>query len=234
MLSVIYKLASAAIANRIKPHLNEIIDKTQCGFVPGRYIGESTRLVYDIMKFTEDATIPGMLVLIDFEKAFDSISWSFIYKTLQYLGFTEAFIKWIKLFNRDIKATVAQFGELSEFFNIEHGCHQGDPISAYIFIMAAQILTILIKFNKDIKGIKIGNTEFKLVQFADDTTLILNGTVESLQAALNILEIFGSFSGLKVNTDKTQIVWIGKKKHSKDKVNIPVNIENVYKCLVNL
>ena len=220
MLSVIYKLASAAIANRIKPHLNEIIDKTQCGFVPGRYIGESTRLVYDIMKFTEDATIPGMLVLIDFEKAFDSISWSFIYKTLQYLGFTEAFIKWIKLFNRDIKATVAQCGELSKFFNIERGCRQGDPISAYIFIMAAQILTILIKFNKDIKGIKIGNTEFKLVQFADDTTLILNGTVESLQAALNILEIFGSFSGLKINTDKTQIVWIGKKKHSKDKVNI--------------
>ena len=71
------------------------------------------------------------------------------------------------------------------------------------FIMAAQILTILIKFNKDIKGIITGNTEFKLVQFADDTTLILNGTVESLQAALNILEIFGSFSGLKVNTDKT-------------------------------
>ena len=87
------------------------------------------------MKFTEDATIPGMLVLIDFEKAFDSISWSFIYKTLQYLGFTEAFIKWIKLFNRDIKATVAQCGELSEFFNIERGCRQGDPISAYIFII---------------------------------------------------------------------------------------------------
>ena len=86
--------------------------------------------------------------------------------------------------------------------------------------MAAQILTILIKFNKDIKGIMIGNTECKLVQFADDTTLILNGTVESLQAALNILEIFGSFSGLKVNIDKTQLVWIGKKKHSIDKVNI--------------
>ena len=91
------------------------------------------------------------------------------------------------MFNRDIKTTVAQCGELSEFINIERGCHQGDPISSYIVIMAAQILTILIKFNKDIKGIMIGNTEFKLVQFADNTTLILNGTVKSLQAALNIL-----------------------------------------------
>ena len=82
MLSVIYKLSSAAIANRIKPHLNEIIDKTQCGFV---LIGESTRLVYNIMKFTEDATIPGMVVLIDFEKAFDPISCSFIHKSLNSL-----------------------------------------------------------------------------------------------------------------------------------------------------
>ena len=52
-----------------------------------------------------------------------------------------------------------------------------------------------------------------MTQFADDTTLILDGTTNSLGAALNILEIFGSISGIKVNTEKTQIVWIGKKKH---------------------
>ena len=110
MLSVIYKLASAAIANRIKPHLSQIIDNTQCGFVPGRYIGECTRLIFDIMKFTEDKQLPGMLVLIDFEKAFDSISWSFIYQTMAYLGFSKDVIKWIKLFNHNIKATIIQCG----------------------------------------------------------------------------------------------------------------------------
>ena len=114
MLSVIYKLASAAIANRIKPCLNDIIDTSQSGFVPGRYIGECTRLIYDIMKFTEDSNVPGMLVSIDFEKAFDSISWSFIYKTLEYYGFTYKFVNWIKLFNQDIKATIIQCGVLSD------------------------------------------------------------------------------------------------------------------------
>ena len=44
---------------------------------------------------------------------------------------------------------------------------------------------------------------FKLMQFADDTTLILDGSVNSLQAALNILELFGDISGLKINTEKT-------------------------------
>ena len=220
MLSVVYKLASAAIANRIKPFLNDIIDSSQCGFVPGRYIGDCTRLVYDIMKHTEEKQIPGMLVLIDFEKAFDSISWSFIYKTLEYLGFSETFIQWVKLFNNNIKATVIQSGFLSDFFDIKRGCRQGDPISAILFIIAGQMLTLLLKHNEDIKGITIGNINIKLTQFADDTTLILNGTTQSLQAAFNTLEIYGSMSGLEVNKDKTQIVWIGKKKRCKERVKI--------------
>ena len=218
MLSVLYKLASTAIANRLKPYLDHIIHKSQNGFVPGRYIGECTRLVFDLMHHTEKHNLPGMLVLIDFEKAFDSVSWTFLYKTLELLGFGQSFIRWIKIFNTDIKASILQCGFLSKFINIERGCRQGDPISPYLFIIAAQILTILILKNPNVKGIFCGNTEIKLSQFADDTTLILDGTPHSLQAALNVLEVFGSLSGLKVNTEKTQIVWIGKKKRCKEKL----------------
>ena len=70
----------------------------------------------------------------------------------------------------------------------------------------------MIMNDKNIKGIMIRQKEIKITQFADDTTIILNGTEDSLQAALNILEIFGNISGLRVNTEKTQIVWIGKKR----------------------
>ena len=59
MLLVLYKLASAAIPNRTKPCLDQIIDKTQCGFVPISYIGECTRLIFDLMKITEDCFIHG-------------------------------------------------------------------------------------------------------------------------------------------------------------------------------
>ena len=58
-------------------------------------------------------------MLIDFEKAFDSISWKFLYRVLKYFGFGPDFIKWIVLFNSNIKATVLQAGFLSEFINIE-------------------------------------------------------------------------------------------------------------------
>ena len=218
MLSVIYKLASASIANRIKPLLNGLISQNQNGFVPGRYIGESTRLIHDIMHAAEKSKIPGLLMLIDFEKAYDSISWKLIYKVLTQMGFTEKFIGWIKLFNKNIETTIMQNGVMSEFIKIGRGCRQGDLISAYLFIMAAEVLNMLITYNDKIVGIKFNNTEFKLSQYADDTTLILDGSQQSLQNALNILEIFGTYSGLKVNTDKTKIIWIGKKKHSKDKL----------------
>ena len=218
MLSVLYKIAAAAIANRIKPYLTKLISETQTGFVSGRYIGESTRLVYDIMDFTERHDISGQLMLIDFEKAFDSISWNFIYKTLKFFGFGNNLVRWVQLFNQDITARVLQCGFMSDAINIERGCRQGDPISPYLYILAGQVQSILISQCDEIKGINIKGQEFKIIQYADDTTLFLDGSCSSFDAALNILEIFGSISGLNVNKDKTKLVWIGKKKHCKDKL----------------
>ena len=217
MLSSIYTLASAAIANRIKPLLNYLIDSTQTGFLSGRDIAENTRLVY-IIHTTEKLNISGLLVSIDFQKAFDSISWEFIFKTLSYLGFGANFQRWIRLFNTGITAKVLQNGFLSDNINIQRGCRQGDPISPYLFIIAAQILTILIIHNPQIRGIFINGVEFKITQYADDTTLFLDGSQDSLLAALNTLETFGTYSGLKMNTEKTRVVWIGRKRHSKEKL----------------
>ena len=67
--------------------------------------------------------------------------------------------------------------------------------------------------------------EIKITQFADDTTLVLDGSQSSLKAALNTLEIFGSYSGLKMNTNKTKVIWIGRKKYSKDKLQVSVDLE---------
>ena len=76
---------------------------------------------------------------------------------------------------------------MSNFINIEKGCRQGDPIALYLFIICAQILNLMLKYNQSVRGIKVGNTEFRLTQFADDTTIILDGTGSSLVAALNML-----------------------------------------------
>ena len=90
-----------------------------------------------------------------------------------------------------------QVGVKSETVSIERGCKQGDPTASYLFIFCGQILSYLLEFEKKITGITIKEKEFKLSQFADDTTLFLDGSHNSLQAALNTIEIFGSFSCLK-------------------------------------
>ena len=66
------------LANRIKGVLDFLISRSQCEFIQGRYIGEATRLIYDVMNYTENKQIDGLLMLIDFKKAFHSISWNFL------------------------------------------------------------------------------------------------------------------------------------------------------------
>jgi hypothetical protein len=65
----------------VKPYLD------QTGFISGRYIGDNIRLIYDMLQFTEENDIPGLLLLIDFEKAFDSISWDFLLYVLKFFNF---------------------------------------------------------------------------------------------------------------------------------------------------
>ena len=61
------------IAERLKQILPKVINPSQKGYLKGQFIGENTRFLYDLMKITEEKSIPGLLLLIDFEKAFDTV-----------------------------------------------------------------------------------------------------------------------------------------------------------------
>ena len=162
LLDTVYKIASGAIANRLKQVIDKIINKDQTEFLKGRYIGENTRLIYDLMNYTEQNSIPGPILLIDFEKAFDSLSWSFVQKALKFLNFGPTICRWINTFYKHITASVIQCGHMSPSFNIGRGCRQGDPLSPYIFIQCAEFLATKIRKNKRIKGIS---------QYADGTSI---------------------------------------------------------------
>ena len=69
LLNTVYKIASTLIANRIKTVIDKLIRRDQSGFISGRYIGDNTRIVYDLMQFVDEKNIPGLLLLIDFEKS---------------------------------------------------------------------------------------------------------------------------------------------------------------------
>ena len=86
-LNVDYKIASSVIASRMKLVLPNVISESQAGFLKGRFIGETTRIIYDVLDYCKTNNIPGLLLTIDFEKAFDTIDWDFIDKTVQSFNF---------------------------------------------------------------------------------------------------------------------------------------------------
>ena len=218
LLDTVYKITSGTIANRMKTTLHHIINKDQTGFIEGRSIVENLRVIYDVMKFTEEQKIPGLIMLIDFEKAFDSLSWNFLHKCLKYLNFGESIRQWIKVFYKDISSAVIQSGKISSFFKIGRGCRQGDPPSPYLFIICVEVLAVKIRNNKNIKGIKVNNVEFRISKYADDTSIILDGSESSLNQTISELERFSRISGLHVNFEKTQLVWIGSEKYSTNSI----------------
>ena len=79
---------------------------------------------------------------------------------------------------------------------------QSCPLSPYLFIVGAEILACKIRQDKTIKGITVFQKELKLIQFADDTTLLCNDC-NSVNRAINILNSFGNLSGLRLNPSKT-------------------------------
>ena len=106
----------------------------------------------------------------------------------------------------------------TERFKLGRGRRQGDPLSPYIFILCVEILGILVRNNKNIKGIEIYGNEFKISQFADDTTLLLDWCEQTLIASMETLQYFTNISGLKVNIDKTNIIRLGKDRNDHRKM----------------
>ena len=82
LLNCDYKIATKCIACRIKKVLPKLINNDQTGFMKNRFIGENITLIDNIINYANAEQIEGLLLFIDFEKAFDSIEWSFIEKTL--------------------------------------------------------------------------------------------------------------------------------------------------------
>ena len=171
------KIGSKSLARRVEKVLNSVIHFNQCAYVKDTIEDRSTfdplRSIEDIMQFTKIENVHGWLVAIDFQKAFDSVNWHFLYETLHCFRFGPSFIKWVKTFYCDITSCIMNNGYSRGYFEIERGVRQGDPLSAYLFILVTEVLAIHIRSNQNIKGISIGNVKTKLTIFADDLTVFL-------------------------------------------------------------
>ena len=208
--SVDVKIASKALALRLANLSPEIIQADQYAYVKGRTIFDVIRTIDDIMEFTKMKQIPGLMVAFDFEKAFDSLSWTFLFEALNSFNFGKSFISWVSVLYWNISSCILNNGVSTQMFDICRGVRQGDLLSAYLFIIALELFLINIRHDKNIKGIMVENREIKLTAFADDLTTFLQG-IQSFERLSITLDRFGICSGLKLNTEKTElssVAWV--------------------------
>ena len=182
------------------------------------------------MEFTESNKLPGILLFIDFEKAFDTLEWPFIHHALKVFNFGPNIRKWISVLYNDVESGVLNGGYMTNYFRVSRGVRQGCPLSPLLFILCVEILAQKIRQNSKITGIELPfSCEAKLSQFADDTTLICKDT-SSLHESMSVLGKFGDISGLKLNRKKTKALWIGSLKNNKTKpleINVSANPKKV-------
>lgn len=214
LLNVDYKIATKTIANRVKRVLHKIIHNSQTGFLKGRFIGENIRILYEVLDYTDEQDIPGMIFFSDFEKAFDSVDHEFLTNCLKHFNFGNDFISWINLFYSNAKSCVSNNGFQSDFFQIKRGVRQGCPLSPYLFILCMELLTHQIRLNENIKGISITGPEIKNSCYADDASFVLDGSQKSFETLIDVLENFSYISGLKLNSKKCQVLRIGTLRNS--------------------
>ena len=217
LLSTLYKIISGVIGNRFKKFLPQVIDLGQKGFVDGRYMGEVTRLLYDTIHDAYSTKgKKGLIMSIDFEKAFDSVSFSFIEKVIETAGFPKKMAKWVKILLRDFKSHINHAGNLLKLIHLGRGARQGDPIASILFVLAIEVLLIAIRSNPRIEPYKYElNILDKIISqkveaYADDVNIIMPRSEQSIREVIATLDRFEKIAGLKVNKDKTQMLRIGK------------------------
>ncbi|XP_068704510.1 uncharacterized protein [Montipora foliosa] len=154
------------------------------------------------MDFTEKCHIDGRLICSDFQKASDTVNREFLFCTLSAFGFGSSFIQWVYTLYNNISSCALNNVHSTSSFAVKQGVRQGDPLSAYLFIMGLEILCISIRGNNDIQGIMVDNEEIKLGLFADDLTGFVRNN-HSLTQFLDVVVRFGKCSGLKLNQEKT-------------------------------
>ena len=214
LLNTDYKIFTRILAKRMKNVVHEIISSTQKGFVPRELIQDCTMLLHLIEAYIneEPEERKGIFIFFDMEKAFDRVSYEFINKAMHATGFGPNFRTAVQLMydeNKAPKRRILTNGYLSDWFEIKSGVAQGCPLSPLLFLLVAEGLKRTIEHDKRIRGIKIGDKRYGISQFADDTTLILDG-LKGYKPAMQAVRRWGKATGMKENIAKREGLAMGK------------------------
>ncbi|GKV35665.1 hypothetical protein SLEP1_g43906 [Rubroshorea leprosula] len=213
LIGAMYKIVAKLLANRLKEVISYVIGEHQMAFVEGRQLTEAVVMANEIIDEARKKNLNSFILKMDFEKAYDKVSWSFLDYMMSRFGFDKTWRGWILECLQTSSVSVLVNGSPTREFTVSRGLKQGDPLSPFLFLMVAEGLNGLIHsaIRKNLfQGVAVGynGVSFSHIQFADDTILFGKATESNVWAAKCILRSFELVSGLKINFSKSQLMSI--------------------------
>ncbi|CAL5443286.1 unnamed protein product [Camellia sinensis] len=174
LIGSMYKILSKVLTSRLKLVMPEVIGETQPAFLSGRNILNGVLIANEIVDGWKKAKKKGVLLKLNFEKAYDSINWGYLLSMLPNFGFGSKWINRMKECISTARIFVLVNRSPTKEFSPQKGLRQGDPLSPFLFNLAVEGLSILLLRARDlglIKGVQIGvnGVVVSHLQFADDS-----------------------------------------------------------------
>lgn len=223
--NVVYKTIAKILARRLASVMHEVMDKAQVGFLKGRAMTHNIFMVQELLRdYGKANTSPRCMFHIDIHKAFDSISWDFLYQVLHGLKFPVAFVNWIMQCVTTTSFSISINGSPAGFFKGKKGLRQGCPLSPFLFVIGLEYLS------RSLNGLN-GIPEFNFhpkcreqnithLSFADDLMLLCRGDNISINLLLQKLRDFSNVSGLVLNHSKSKVYIAGSSQSLKDQLTL--------------
>ncbi|KAJ9557765.1 hypothetical protein OSB04_012379, partial [Centaurea solstitialis] len=210
-------LIDLLLMERLKKVVGKIVSMEQSAYVEGRQILDGPLMVNEVCGWAKRAKKRILLFKVDFEKAFDSISWSYLDSILEQMYFCPKWRSWIKACLKSARASVLVNGSPTREFPLSRGLRQRDTLSPFLFIIAMEGLHIAMReaTNKNLfHGISLPNNGplVSYLLFADDVMFLGKWSAFNAINLKRILNCFHHASGLKVNFSKSKVYALESKR----------------------
>lgn len=204
------KLFSKVLSTRLGSCIGDLVNDNHYGFTKSRQAAYSILLVSEVCHSIMSGRTKGLILKLDFKKAFDTVDWKFLFDFIGKMGFGSRWINWIQWLLNLSRFSVLVNGSPTKEFTPSRGLKQGDPLSPLLFNLVGEVLSKMLNKASIIgtfNGVELAGSQGAIshVQFADVTIIFVDNTLHSLEGIMNILHCFQFLSGLTFNFFKSHL-----------------------------
>ncbi|KAF1327226.1 putative Pollike protein, partial [Globisporangium splendens] len=209
LMPVDVKALSKTLTFRLQSVVCSLIHTDQKAFVKGRSIHHHVRFLADLQDLITNLDDEAYAMFLDFEKAFDRVNWDYMFRVLEKMGCGSAFIQWVRLLYTRPQAHLLINQNIQPALHPTRGVKQGDPLSALLFLLAIEPLGNMLRSHEEYGVCLNADHTATSMFFADDTTL-LGGSIPSVQAQLELVDVYCKGSGAKLNLSKSMLMALNR------------------------